>query len=276
MTIAYRGAFRPRLVEESPWYWPIAPWLARFAELARFPTPEELSALYRERSAGLDLPALRFVASTKSKKRRTRSKPIELAALYEGRIVERGEVPTRRDDWHDLFNALAFFTFPRAKYALHARQYALLRARLKPDAWRLPNARTREQDALVLFDEGGLCVAVAPAAVELVAAGVAASDEGALRAAILRGMAQVVPFGHALYEHLAAGLPCPLGTAHVLPLAPAATATPELPPQRWLDQVDLALARALADPAAFCAPSGARGSSLTALPTRQDTPAVTR
>ncbi len=261
MSIDYRGAYRPRVHEESPWYWPIAPWLERFSPLARFPSPAELSALEREHSEATGLAPLTFVTSTKGKKRKGRGRPIALAELYEGRIVERGEVPTRADDWHDLFNALAFLAFPRSKRALHARQYGLLRARLSPGAKRLPNARTREQDALALFDEGGLCVAAVPAALAQVTAALEEPDEGALCALLAEGVACVVPFGHALYEHLAAGFPCPLGTAHVLPLAPPVPGVEAT----WLDQLDRALADALTDPAVFRAPSRARGSSLTAL-----------
>jgi hypothetical protein len=267
MSLAQHSGFRPRIHEESPWYGPIAPWLARFSALARFPSPDELSALYHERTSGLGLPALRFVACAKSKKKkkRPRAQPIELGLLYEGRVVERGEVPTRPDDWHDLFNALAFIAFPRAKWALHARQYALLKARIPATATRLPNARTREQDALTLFDEGGICV-LAPAAL---GATLHEADDALLAAAHKAGSARVLPFGHALYEHLAAGLPCPLGTSYVLAppahaqLAPDAIASARLP--ELLESVDTALARALADPCAFLVPSRARGSSLTAL-----------
>ena len=45
--------------------------------------------------------------------------PSSSLTLYEGKIVERDEVPTRLDDWHDLFNALAFISVSRAKWELH-------------------------------------------------------------------------------------------------------------------------------------------------------------
>jgi hypothetical protein len=256
VAIVHTAGFRPRLYRESPWYDTIAGLLARFDEDARFPSPEELTDLYAEQTRARDVPPLRFVASVKSRKKRPRRAPIELASLYEGSIVERGEVPTRVDDWHDFFNALAFVSFPRAKRALHARQYAIVRARLGPHATRLPNARTREQDALSLFDEGGLVVVVSSPER---AAELAEADDDTLGRALAASAAHVIPFGHALYEHMVAGLACPLATAHVI-IEPSARESPD-----WLARVDAALARTLEDPLAFQLPSSARGNSLERL-----------
>ena len=58
--------------------------------------------------------------------------------------------------WHDFLNALVWATFPRAKLALHRRQHAAIERWIPPGATQLPNARTREQDALALVDEGGV------------------------------------------------------------------------------------------------------------------------
>ena len=259
MAITHSSGFRPRIYTESAWYAPIAPLLARFDEAGSFPAPALLTALYAERAASLDLPPLRFVTAQKIKKPRGRAQPVVLGALYEGRIVEHGEVPTRPDDWHDLFNALAFITYPRAKRALHLRQYTLLKQRLEPGATRLPNARTREQDALSLFDEGGIALAVAAGLDPTLLA------EGGepLQAAIAAGGACALPFGHALYEHMAAGLACPLGTLHGVTLVTTGTTHSDT-----LDALDAALARDLADPARFQLPSAARGSSLSELEPR--------
>jgi len=198
---------------------------------------------------------LRFVPAIKQKKPRKKQRPIALDTLYEGRIIARGEVPTRPDDWHDLFNALAFVTFPRAKRALHARQYAILQQRVPPGATRLPNARTREQDALSLFDEGGIAIAVPPSRLELLRA----NDEAGPCAPLVSSEMHVVPFGHALYEHMVAGLPCPLGTLHYVPVAPATSRT------QFLANLDEALADSFANRDAWQLPSAAKGASLGAL-----------
>jgi hypothetical protein len=236
MSVGRNTPYRTRLYDESPWYAPIAEALIELDRNERFPTAQELSAMYQARVG----PGLRFVEAPRNKPRRPKG-PIDLSTLYEGQVTVRGEVPTRRDDWHDLFNALAFMTFPRAKRALHARQYAILQARLGATVTKLPNARTREQDALALFDEGGLVVACAEPV---------GTSEQELREAMHAGRAKVVPFGHALYEHMVAGAPCPLATVHVV---------------RASAELDEALAQALSAPTAFLVPSPERGVSLPSL-----------
>lgn len=74
---------------------------------------------------------------------------------YEPRIYLKGEVQMRECNWHDLLNALVWLTFPRSKAALNARHY---RALLEPRAAGAAN-RGPVQDAMTLFDEGGVIVA---------------------------------------------------------------------------------------------------------------------
>jgi Protein of unknown function (DUF3025) len=257
MAIVHRRGWSAEARHESPWYFALRTLWDSFAEHTAFPSPAALSELYLQRVAALpelapEIARLRFVAAQKPRRRAAR--PIVLAALYEGQIVERGEVPTRVDDWHDFFNALTFAAFPHAKWALHRRQYELLARRIGPDTRRLPGARTREQDALALFDEGGIALAVSPEA----ARGQSQAQLVASAPALCRaGKARAVPFGHALHEHLIEGLPCPLGTVHALVLEPAG-----LTPSALLERVDQALAADLARPALFLEPSPERGLSL--------------
>lgn len=115
---------------------------------------------------------------------------------YEARIYLKGEVQVRPANWHDFMNALVWLTFPLAKAALNARHY---RALLQQQAAGASN-RGPLQDAMTLFDEGGVIVA--------------ASDAGLLRllrefrwkelfwhnrARVESGM-RFYLFGHALYE----------------------------------------------------------------------------
>ena len=51
------------------------------------------------------------------------------ARCYELRIADTGEVETRERNWHDLFNALAWIAFPRAKSRINAQHAALLEER---------------------------------------------------------------------------------------------------------------------------------------------------
>ena len=103
----------------------------------RWPTHAELSALAH---------GVRFVPP--------RPHTARERLYYELHIAETGEVETRAENWHDLFNALVWITFPRAKAAINAQHAAILRERGEAEA----RHRSPERDALTLFDEGGIVV----------------------------------------------------------------------------------------------------------------------
>ena len=154
----------------------------------------------------------------RQKRRRREKPPVDPESMYDASIV-RGVVPTRARCWHDYLNALVWVTFPRAKAALHARQYAMIRAWATPGAPSLPNARTREQDAVALIDEGGVVV---------------------LSAA---GREVAIPFGHALFEGLVYETPSMI--ARAVPIA--VESIPDDIGAR-IALADEALARRLAEP----------------------------
>ncbi len=83
------------------------------------------------------------------------------ACDYEGRAYRTGEVLTRPDNWHDLFNALAWLSFPRAKALIN-------RLHMTELARQHGCTRNIARDVLTLFDEGGMIVACSdPALTEL-------------------------------------------------------------------------------------------------------------
>lgn len=77
-------------------------------------------------------------------------------ARYEEHIFRSGEVSTRENNWHDLFNALVWALFPRLKSAMNALHYRELR---RHGALQ----RGPVRDALTLFDECGVIVVSADA-----------------------------------------------------------------------------------------------------------------
>ena len=74
------------------------------------------------------------------------------AAQYEKHIFQTGEVSTRENNWHDLFNALVWCRMPRLKAAMNARHYRELERESG-------GPRGKRRDALTLFDESGVIVA---------------------------------------------------------------------------------------------------------------------
>ena len=82
-------------------------------------------------------------------------RPADDGEGYEERAWRRGEVATRTDNRHDLFNALIWLAFPRSKAVMNLRHHeALLAARGAGS-----EARGPLRDALTQFDECGVIVA---------------------------------------------------------------------------------------------------------------------
>jgi len=118
-------------------------WLDRLPAVG-WPTLEALNALAEEaqvRTASGK--PVRFVS------------PSAADPYYEVHLYETGCVATRRENWHDFFNALVWLAYPQTKAAinaLHAKQIPLENGR-----------RGRLRDMLTIFDEGGAIVLCADA-----------------------------------------------------------------------------------------------------------------
>ncbi len=70
---------------------------------------------------------------------------------FEPRTYLTGEVMVRPLNWHDLFNALVWMSFPTAKAVINARHYDSLTAQAG-------SRRSPVGDALTMFDEDGMVV----------------------------------------------------------------------------------------------------------------------
>jgi hypothetical protein len=140
---------------DSPIFDPLRPALARLPA-DRWPTHAELTAL----AGGVTTSrgrALRFIAPREHTDRERR--------YYELHIAETGEVETRPGNWHDLFNALVWIMFPRAKATINAQHAAILEEGGEAEA----KHRSPARDALTVFDEGGVIVAAGdPALTQLI------------------------------------------------------------------------------------------------------------
>lgn len=114
---------------------------------------------------------------------------------YETRIHERGEIATRTENWHDLFNALVWLRHGELKLALNARQAAEV-ARIGT------RQRSRAQEAMTQFDEAGCVVLLRDP--DLLALWDAHDWPGLFwrqRDAWRDGRIELAVFGHALFEH---------------------------------------------------------------------------
>jgi len=146
---AEHAAFDGRFFEKHPDFWPIARAAAVFKDFEDWPHPTAYGDAF-----AIPNPPVRFECAPIKRKRPPG--PIDREALYDAKITKHGIVSTRARMWHDYLNALVWATFPRAKRALHRRQHLAIEKWLPAGATQLPNARTRELDALALIDEGGV------------------------------------------------------------------------------------------------------------------------
>ena len=121
---------------------------------------------------------------------------LSFEAQYEPRCYLNGEVSTRKHNWHDLFNALVWLTFPRTKAALNARHYDAL-----IEEGHLGKAgRGAVRDVNTLFDESGVIVVHADAELAaLLRDHLWKALFWQRRKQVLSGMRFYI-FGHGLYE----------------------------------------------------------------------------
>lgn len=208
---------------DHPLPMPFAGWLAAFA--GAVPTLEALNGL-RERVAptacsGSGRP-IRFVA------------PPHVPVHYERHIDATGEVPTRADDWHDAFNALAWCAWPLAKSACNALHLAAMAEGGDADI----DGRGAQRDALTQFDECGVVVASSdPSLLQLLADHEWEAAFWARRAAVV-AQTRFLVFGHASWDQLRQPFVGLCGKALYRPVGPEWLEMPPAAQQadadRWL------------------------------------------
>jgi hypothetical protein len=153
----------------------------------RWPSRDELTALAQGISTGSGAPLSFVVPRGNGDPRRP---------CYELYIAETGCVETRAENWHDLFNALAWIAYPGAKAAINAQHVAIIEAGGAAEA----RQRSPARDALTLFDEGGVAVASAdPELTKLMLGHEWKALFWERRAELSRSMA-FFAFGHSLFE----------------------------------------------------------------------------
>lgn len=152
----------------------LRPWLGQLTqELADWPDVDALNRVTSRQEPGFPWT---FMKQEKIPSR-ARSKGIASLSGYLHLVLEERKIPIREFLLHDLLNALSFVMFPLAKTAL-----ALRHRSESPDGITPGQNRTRTQDLLTIFDEGGV-----------------------IRLNTPTGQSRDLVFGHAIYEHLING-----------------------------------------------------------------------
>ncbi|MGB5081201.1 MAG: DUF3025 domain-containing protein [Burkholderiales bacterium] len=172
----------------------------------RFPALEELNALASPPVVGGGGAPIRFVPPAAPSR--------EFSSQYEVRIFESGEVQTRPDNWHDLFNALVWLAFPKTKAVLNRRHYEQIKLR------RGELLRGTARDVLTLFDEGGIVVAASDARLPALMRDFRWKELFWERRAQVRRTMRFYVFGHALYEKALAPHKGVTAKALIVPVEP--------------------------------------------------------
>ena len=154
--------WRAEFLEFSGIFAPFATVALPFRDEAAWPTAAAFNRAlaHRRLTNAAGLPLVFKEAAPKPRRRRrlspgaARLDPTTPELDYERRIFVTGEVPTRPASWHDFFNMLVWSLFPLTKAALNERQ-CTAKAFATDDDLARGQVRTREQDRLAIFDEGG-------------------------------------------------------------------------------------------------------------------------
>jgi len=221
----------------GPMLAPLHPLIARL-DPSRWPSHEDLTALARNVVTSNGLP-IRFVEP--------RGQGDAGMPYYERHIALTGEIETRPANWHDLFNALAWITFPHAKAAINAQHAAILDEGGEDESRR----RGPERDALSLFDEGGVVVASSSPALLRLLVDHEWKELFWRRREELRAKVSFIPFGHALSEK---ALDPFIGIVAKTVFVPVNDLFAMLPLEARVAQADALLASHFASRARFASP----------------------
>lgn len=137
----------PQELLRTPLFFPLHPVLAHFSN-GKFPTLPDWNRMLAAHYPGISVHSgqrLRFVAQEQGR--------LGFESQYEPRCYLNGEVQTRENNWHDLFNALVWLTFPKSKAAINERHYQALRS-----AHDGHSQRGKVRDMATLLDESGVIV----------------------------------------------------------------------------------------------------------------------
>lgn len=185
--------WRPDFFVDVPLFDPLRPLLETFSTYQEWPGLDAMQRLLDQRAEPLRTlhgAALKVVPQA--------GRPDHFEQHYAPRIYLSGEIQTRTCNWHDLFQLLSWFVFPRTKAVINALHVPKAKRRLEVD--HEPGRRTPLENTLSLFDEGGAVLV--------------ASDESLLqlvrefrwkelfwqRRAELADHFDCVVFGHAMFE----------------------------------------------------------------------------
>ncbi len=185
----------PDFASRSPMYDVLRPLADHFAGFQPSQWPgladfQHLLAQWPEPIMTLGRQPLRVVAQA--------GKPGRFEQHYAPRIYFTGEIQTRTENWHDFFQYLTWFMFPKTKAVINAIHIPAAKQRLA--AGGELGRRTPIENTLSLFDEGGAVIVSSDASLLQLIREFRWKELFWQRRAELAEKLQCVTFGHALFE----------------------------------------------------------------------------
>lgn len=169
------------------------------------------------------------------------AKPDDWRQAYEPRLYLTGELQTRIESWHDVFNLFVWATFPQTKAGLNARHFML--QQMRAEAGRSAAPRDAAQDALTQFDETGVIVISSDAGLLKLVENFAWKELFWARREQTRARMRCLLFGHGLMEKALTPYVGMTGKAMLLHVPDAVM---EVPQGELIARVDSLLAQHIA------------------------------
>lgn len=125
-------------------------------------------------------------------------KPGHFHEHYAPRIYMTGEIQTRTENWHDFFQYLTWFMFPKTKAVINSIHVPAAMSRLEKEGD--PGRRSAVENMLSLFDEGGAVILSSDTSLLQLIRDFSWKELFWDRRDELNSKLKLVTFGHALYE----------------------------------------------------------------------------
>jgi len=125
-------------------------------------------------------------------------KPGHFSEHYAPRIFLSGEIQTRTENWHDFFQFLTWFMFPKTKAAINAIHIPAAQVRIENETDL--GRRSPIENMLSLFDEGGAVILCSDDSMLQLIRDFKWKELFWHRRDELETKLKLVTFGHALYE----------------------------------------------------------------------------
>lgn len=188
-------------------------------------------------------------------------KPGHFHEYYAPRIYLTGEIQTRTENWHDFFQFLTWFMFPKTKAVINSIHVPAAQERIdsKVDL----GHRSKIENMLSLFDEGGAVILCSDETLLQLIRDFKWKTLFCSRRSELKGKLKFVTFGHALYEK---GLSPYVGMTANTILLKVDAALLSASNQEQLDFIDTQLAQLFVDGSRYTKPKDLSPFPLLGLP----------